>query len=522
MGVKKGDVVAMVLPNCIQYVVGYYAAAILGAVPSGVNPTYKAMEVLHQVKTINAEYIIVLDALYAELVRPIVNEWKFKKVISTNIADLATGLSPIKKFLGKKLKKIPTGVVDHPNAVALLDLLKVTPNVPKVQINAAQDAATFMMSGGTTGVPKAVELTHQNVISNCKMCEVFLLNQKPPEGNLNLGHKTAMMGVLPLFHSFAMTTVMNSSILIGGWMVLFPRPPPTEELLHDITSLPNDNYFIYCAAEILFQRIAELPDEVLAKFDVASRLKLCISGAGPLHDYVREPFERKTGAKIVEGYGLAEAGPVVSANNFFGERETGYIGVPFPGTDWKIFPSDDFSKGPIEKFGPEEGTGEICVCGPQVMKSYWNEPEQTADHIKEWGGKKWLLTGDIGFMEENGRIAIRDRKKQLIKMSGHSVFPTEVETLIGKHPKVLEVAVAGIPDQKLGEAVKAWVALRPEAKGTITTDELLAWCKDNMTHWKVPKYLEFIDEVPHNAIGKVMRRTLQEKDPLFIEGSKKK
>jgi long-chain acyl-CoA synthetase len=512
LGVKKGDTIALILPNCPQYVVAYYAGNLIGAPVSGVNPTYKAMEALHQIKTIKAKIVICLDALYPEIYKPLIGnpENTVKTLIWTNIADMATGLSPLKKFLGKKLKKIPTAKVDAAGALAFNDLLKTPANVTPAKLNAEKDIATYMMSGGTTGVPKAIMLTHQNVVSNAMMCKVFLLNQKEPGSTQELGVKTAMMGVLPLFHSFAHTTVMNSTFAVGGYMVLFPKPPPTEELLADIMSLPDYNGTIYCAAEILFQRIATLPDEVLAKYPIAGRLKLCVSGAGPLHDYVREPFEKKTGARIVEGYGLAEAAPVVSANNFFGERETGYIGVPFPGTDWNIFPADDFSKGPLPP--GEENVGEICVCGPQVMPGYLGVE---TEELKQWDGRTWLCTGDIGYMTQDGRIKIKDRKKQLIKMSGHSVFPAEVESLIGNHPKVLEVAVAGLPDQKLGEAVKAWVALKPEAVGTITTDELMAWCKENMTNWKVPKYIEFIQEVPKNAIGKVMRRTLQEQDPLF-------
>jgi len=519
LGMRKGDVLAIHLPNSIQYIVAYYAAASIGAIATGINPTYKSMEILHQLKITGAKYIVVLDALYEHYIKEIEGKWDFKGVIWTNLVDQATGLSFIKKFLGKKIKRIPTGIVDHPKAIRYMDLIKTVPNVPDVPLDAVNDTAVLMTTGGTTGVPKAAILTHQNIVSNAIQCQIFLTMQRESESAPILGHKTGMVGVLPLFHSFAMTTVMNTTIATGSYMILFPKPPPAEELLQDIVKLPNYNGFVYCAAEILFQRIASLPDEVLKKYDIAGRLKLCISGAGPLHDYVRDPFEKKTGAKITEGYGLAEASPVVSANNFYGTREAGFIGVPMPGTDWNIFPADDFTKGPVKQLG-EEGTGEICVCGPQVMKGYLNEPEQTADHIKDWDGRKWLLTGDIGYMDEYGRVTIRDRKKQLIKVKGYSVFPKEVETLVGNHPKVLEVAVAGIPDKASGEIIKAWVALKPEEKGTLTAEELLAWCKQNITSYKVPKYIEIIEEVPKNAIGKVMRRILQENDPMWKAAQK--
>jgi long-chain acyl-CoA synthetase len=514
LGIKKGDVVALLMPNCIQYVVSYYAIATLGAISTGVNPTYKPLEILHQLKLTGAKSLIVLDVLYSTAVSKIVNEWDFNHVIYTNLVDQAVGLSKLKIWLGKKLKKIPTGTVNHPKAISFLKCLDASINLPFVLIDAENDTNTLMMTGGTTGVPKAAELTHQNCVANAMQAKETLVNQRDPENNTNLGHKSAMIGVLPLFHSFAMSCVMNAPICSGAYMLLFPIPPPAEELLKTVCKLPNYNGFAYPGAEILFQRMAELPESTIAKYDIKDRFKLCLSAAGPLHDYVRIPFEKKTGAQLTELYGLSEASPGVSGNNFFGLRESGYIGVPISGTDWDIFPIEDFSKGPINKVG-EDGIGEICVCGPQVMKGYWQNPERTAATIKDWDGRKWLLTGDIGFMDEQGRIKIKDRKKQLIKMSGHSVFPAEVESLIGQHKSVLEVAVAGLPDPKTGEAVKAWVVLEPEAKGKITADEIKTWAMANLTKWKCPKYIDIIDEIPKNIIGKVQRRTLQEADPLF-------
>jgi len=237
-GVKKGDVVAIYLPNCIQYVVSYYAVVSIGAVASLINPTYLTMEVLHQCRLTGAKVIITLDALYFHFAAKFRDQWDFDKIIVTNLVDQATGLSPILKFLGKKItdkatgkKKIPSAKVDHPNAVKYMDCLKTPPNVPKVDIDAEKDAAALIMTGGTTGVPKAAELTHMNVVANLMQCAAILLNQKE-EGSTAppLGHRTGMVGCLPLYHSFAMTTVMNTSIGVGGWMMLFAKPPPTEEL----------------------------------------------------------------------------------------------------------------------------------------------------------------------------------------------------------------------------------------------------------------------------------------------------
>ncbi len=528
LGVKKQDRIALHLPNCPQFVIAYYAIVKLGAIVTPINPTYHKLEILHQLQVTEADFYIGLDALYEHYIIPILDQWAFRRIIHTNLLDLAKNFPLWKKKLAIFTKKVPAAKIVNPIAVSFLDCLKKEklqelaqddpPKMPSsldVEINPQEDVAVLLMTGGTTGEPKAAMITHENCCFNADQCVQTLVNQKPPTRSTIMGEKTGQLGILPLYHSFAMTAVMNCSIDMGGWIMLFPKPPPTEELLKTFAKVPDYNGFIYFGAEILFKRLADLPQTILDKYPIADKLELCVSGAGPLHEYVRIPFEEKTGVKIREGYGLTEASPVVSCNNFFGELSPGTIGVPFPGTDWGIFPIEDFSNGPIEGFG-EDHTGEICVCSPIVMKGYYKNPAQTADNIKDWNNRRWLLTGDIGFMDQEGRITIRDRKKQLIKVAGHSVFPKEVENLIGEHPKVLEVAVAGLPDMKTGEAIKAWIALKPEFHGT-PIKELKDWMEDNITYWKCPKYIEIVHDVPKNAIGKVMRRTLQEADPIYIE-----
>lgn len=509
-GIGRGDVVAMMLPNSFQYVVGFYACARLGAIPTGVNPTYKPGEILHQLKTTDAKAFIVLDALYEEQVAPIFEKSPCQLLIATNIVDMIKG-SGLKKFLGKLLGKIPTGAVPA-SAVSFNDLLDAPPSPPESDVK-PDDVATYIMTGGTTGVPKAAVLTHFNLVNNAKQCLMWLTEMKP--GGV-------LVGVLPLFHSFAMTTVMNAAIRYGGWMMLFPRPPEQEILVQKIIELTPDVGAIYCGAEILFKKLTDfitVPEnkERYGK-DLSGKLTLCVSGAGPLHRPIQEAFEEATGARLSEGYGLTEATPVVSCGSFWGERKIGTIGLPFPGTDWRIVDKTDHTK----KLGTgEEQVGELAIAGPQVMKEYLNRPEESEECLVEMDGKRWLLTGDIGFMDEHGRVTIRDRKKQLIKYKGYSVFPKEVEELVGGHDAVDEVAVAGLPDKEAGEVIKAWVALKAARKDSITEDELLAWCKDNMTHYKVPRFIEFIDEVPKSPIGKVLRRELQEADPIWIEAQKK-
>ncbi len=527
MGLKKGEVVSLYLPNCIQYVVAYYAITSLGAIASGVNPTYKPGEILHQLRLTNSKKLIVLDSLYAQTFSSILPEWDLDWIIYTNILDLAKGMNPLKKWAGKLIGKIPKGKVTNPKARSFLDCLnsgKTSEEIPPIKIDPAIDTAALIMTGGTTGVPKAAELTHENIISNAKQAGIYIsqhrdLNQDEKH-QIRLGHGSGLIGVIPLFHSYAHTIVMNAVISEGAWMVLFPMPPPSRELVKTLHSLPNLNYFGYAGVEILFHRLAELPPSFLKKYPLEDILKLNISGAGPLHDYVRQPFEANIGTPIIETYGLTEASPAVSINNIYGPRDLGTVGCPVPGTDWAIFPSDDFSLGPLSYSNPkEEDIGELCVSGPQVMKGYFRDPERTAETIKIWDNRRWLLTGDIACMREDGRAVILDRKKQLIKMAGHSVFPAEVENLIGQHPDVLEVAVAGLPDPKTGEAVKAWIAIKPSAMGAISIDQIREWCEEKITYWKIPKYIEFVDSIPKNVIGKVLRRELQEADPLFKKQS---
>jgi long-chain acyl-CoA synthetase len=496
LGLKKGDVVALVLPNSFQYVIAYYACARLGLVVTGVNPTYKPGEVLHQFSVTGVKSVIALDALYESLIGPIVQQYPLTHVIVTGIVDLVK-MSSLKKWLGKILKKIPTGPVPK-DALRFRDLLNLAPNPPAVHVSES-DPATYIMTGGTTGVPKAAVLSHFNCVSNAIQCNLWIWMG---------AHGSCSVGVLPLFHSFAMTTVMNVSIKSGMWMMLFPKPPETGDLLKTICDIAPDNETYYCGAEVLFQRIADFPD--LEKYPVAKKLRACISGAGPLHRPVQERFEAATGAILVEGYGLTEATPVVCAGPLSDFRTIGTIGLPFPGTEWKIL---DIESGRREQ--PPRENGELVVAGPQVMVGYLNQPQETAETIREWDGKRWLFTGDIGYMDEHGLVTINDRKKQLIKVRGYSVFPKEVEELVGGHEGVLEVAASGLPDKEMGEIIKVWVVLKPDWVGKITEEELTAWCKENMTHYKVPKLIEFLDELPKTMVGKVMRRQLMEADPVY-------
>ena len=511
LGIKKGDVVAIYLPNCPQYIVAYFAITRIGAIASGINPTYQPVEVLHQFDITKPKLLIVIDAAYESSIKPIIQESSVELVIYTSLIDLAE-IKGVKKAIGKFVKKIPTGKVDYPGAFKFKELLKTEPNVPKVEIDVKNHPATYIMTGGTTGLPKAAVLSHFNVVSNAKQCKLWLGGEKPGIGNI---------GILPLFHSFAHTVIMNTSLMIGGWIMLFPKTPSHAELCEQIERLPCKEGLIYAGTEILFKKLANLKNLKRRFPGVMGKLILCLSSAGPLHAPVREAFIKNTGGRIVEGYGLSEASPAVSAGNLFGESPTGTIGMPFPGTEWGIWPIDDFSKDPICLGNPDdknfgiENTGEICITGPQIMLEYLNEPEETSKTILDYKGKMWLLTGDIGFMSEDGTIEIRDRKKQLIKCKGYSVFPKEIEELLMKHPDITEAAVAGLPDEEYGEIIKAWVAIKEDCD--CSPQKIKDWAMENIAYYKVPHRVAIIGELPKNLIGKVQRRVLQESDPIWKE-----
>ena len=511
LGIKTGDVIALHLPNCVQYIVGYYAATRIGAIANGINPTYQPIEILHQLEITKPKMLIVLDALYEQYIEPIIDKTSIKSVIFTNLVDL-TNIKGFKKTIGKFVKKIPSGRVNFPGAYKFTDLLKKERQVPDIEIDVKSHPATYIMTGGTTGLPKAAVLTHFNVVSNAKQCKLWLGGEKPGIGNV---------GILPLFHSFAHTVIMNTTLAIGRWIMLFPTPPSQNELCEVIERLPCEDGLIYAGTEMLFKRLAEFKNLKRRYPKVMGKLKLCLSSAGPLHKQIRDDFVKNTEGRIVEGYGLSEASPAVSAGNLFGESPISTIGMPFPGTEWGIWPADDFSKGPICLGNPNdtnfgiENSGEICVTGPQVMFGYLDVKDETNATLKRYQNKIWLLTGDIGFMNEDGTIEIRDRKKQIIKSRGYSIFPKEVEELLMEHPDILEAAVAGLPHEEYGEVVKAWVEISEDCD--CSPQSIKDWAKNNMAPYKCPYTISIVGNLPKNLIGKVQRRTLQEADPLWKE-----
>ncbi len=524
LGIRKGDVVAIDLPNSINFVVAYMGCQYIGAIAQGINPTYRPMELLHSLNMTKAKVFVMMDMLYIAGPKDVLPKTDVKFVIPSNFVDFFTADEATIEKLGvpNARDKIPDETENY--KVYWMDkIIKETqPEEIKVDIDPWTDPAIYLMTGGTTGLPKVAMLSHSNLSANLNMIKPWT----------NLGPGVVAIGSIPFFHSFGMTCVMNAALGIGMVMLLFPRPPSDEVLCEAINKIDAPEGIMYTGVEMWFKRFTDFVqemgvDEFKKKYDLWKKLRYATQGAGPLHSYVKDPFE-EIFCPIRSGYGLTETSPVHSVAPFWGPTKSGKLGLPLPGADWTIFPSDNFEAGPICDGTKERGgfgienTGEICCAGPHIMLGYLGKQKEQEDNLKYWGGKRWLLTGDIGFMDEHGWVEIRDRKKSLIKVSGHSVYPKEVEELLGHHEMVDEVAVAGLPDEMTGEAVKAWVTLKKgfKADRDINTEQLKEWARENMAKWKSPKYIEFARKMPVSATGKVQRRELQEKDLNKLKSGK--
>ncbi|HVM12205.1 MAG TPA: long-chain fatty acid--CoA ligase [Actinomycetota bacterium] len=496
MGVRKGDRVGFVLPNCPQYVIAFFACQRLGAVVVGNNPLYTKRELAHQLNDAGVETLIVLDLLYP-LVSSVRNEVGFRRVIVTKMTDYMpfplNVLAPIKfrkeaKHEGKGWPPVP----EDADADWWADLMKQDhPEPPVAQVDAKEDLAALVYTGGTTGVSKGAMLTHFNMVSNTLQTASWFKGAGE-EG------KGGMMCVLPFFHSYGLGAVMNVGIVLGLKLVLLPR----FELKMALKAIQKEKPTLFPGVPRIYIAINESPETT--KFDLTS-IVACFSGAAPLPVAVAEKFEQITGGRLVEGYGLSETSPVTHINPIFGKRKFGSIGTPLPDTDCKLVDVEDPD---VEVSGDQEG--ELCISGPQVMKGYWNRPDETAGMIRQHAdGKLWLHTGDIAKMDEEGYFSIVDRKKDMVIVSGFNVYPTEVEQVLYRHEKVQKVAVVGVPDDTTGEAVKAYVVLREGV--TATPEEIIEWARNpehGLTGYRVPKHVEFRDELPETMVGKVLRRVL--------------
>ena len=502
LGLHQGDVIALLMPNCPQYVISYLACVKVGIIVTAINPTLRENEILHHLKVTNPTAIISIDALWEETVRPVIYKTDVELLISSNIADLVGKKRKVQKTYGK----IPKVDVDFPRALKLMDLLRAEEYLPDVDINPRRDTAVYAITGGTMGTPKVIALTHYNIVSNAQQLMYWLGGENPGLG---------FIGAIPLFHPFGMIGVMNTCIALGGWMMLFPAPPETGELLAEVDEIYAPTGFVFIGPELFFKRIVDSP--VLDDFpNVWNQLKLCISAANPVQSSIKQLFENQLGGKLVQSYGLTEASSIVSAGNLIEKSPLDCLGIPLPGTDWAIFNPEDFRNGPIadglpgSKFG-QENVGELCVCGPQVMKEYTRNIDDTKMVLRSYGGKMWLLTGDLGFMNEDGTVVLVERKEIDKKGAGEAAFLIDIETMVMKHKAVLDAAVFGFPPegQKRGMIMKIWITLKPMFVGKISPKQLKTWIEKSFFNWRVMPEIEFVGKLPKAVLGKVQKRTAQ-------------
>jgi len=489
LGVEKGDRVAVHLPNCPQFVIAYYAVQMIGGIVVPCNPQYVAREIEHQLNDAGAEIIVTLSLTYP-VVKAVRADTPLKHVIVTNIKEFFPGLL---KFLFTLATEKKEGhyqdISGDADTYWFQDLLSEASAKPSVVDVDMENTAVLMYTGGTTGLPKAAQLTHRNVQANAVQIRAWLPRMRRGQDSI--------LTSLPLFHSYGMTTCMNLGILAASSMILIPNP---RVMPHILKSINKHHPTLYPGVPAMYVAINNYPD--IDDFDLGS-IRACISGAAPLPVEVQQKFQKLTGARLVEGYGLSEATPVTHANPIFGENRIGTIGLPFPNTDARIV---DAETG--ERTLDVGEVGELVVRGPQVMKGYWRMPTETANALRDG----WLHTGDLARMDEDGYFQIVDRKKDMILGSGgYNIYPREVEEVLYEHPAVKECAVVGVPiSVEKGERVKAYVV--PKEGGDVTEEEILAFCRENLAPYKVPRFVEFREDLPKTMVGKILRRVLLEEE----------
>ncbi|QHT59231.1 long-chain fatty acid--CoA ligase [Paenibacillus lycopersici] len=498
-GVGKGDRVAIMLPNCPQTVVSYFGVLLAGAVVVMTNPLYVERELEHQLKDSGAVAIVTLDMLYPRLARvrgDVPEEGpvpQLRKVIVTSIQDglpfPKNLLYPFKQYRSGQQPNVPYGM---DGVTRYASFLTKAPKLPsEVRIDPAE-VALLQYTGGTTGVAKGVMLTHRSMLANAAQCAAWFYRMQ--EG------KERFLAALPLFHVFGLTVIMNLSVFKAGSIVLLPR----FEIATVLQTIRDEKPSIFPGAPTMYVALLNHPD--VKKYDLSS-IQVCISGSAPLPLEVQTQFERLSGGRLIEGYGLTEAAPVTHANPLWTKRKIGTIGLPLPGTQAKVV---DMVTG--EEL-PPGSIGELLIKGPQVMQGYWNKPEATAAALQDG----WLRTGDLAQIDRDGFFTIVDRIKDIIIAGGFNIYPREVEEVLYEHPGVRDAAVIGVKDPYRGETVKAFIVLRKDVN--VSSMQLDRWCRERLAVFKVPHLYEFRDELPMTMIGKVLRRKLQEEEERAASGN---
>ncbi|QHE63840.1 AMP-binding protein [Rossellomorea vietnamensis] len=497
LGINKGDRVAIMLPNTPQSVIAYYGILYAGGVVVQTNPLYMEREIEYQMKDSGAKVILTLDILYPR-VSKVMKNTDLEHIIVTAIKDyLPFPKNLIYPFIQKKQYGIVVKVDHRGQNHLFTEIMKtaVAEAISQEEFDFENDLALLQYTGGTTGFPKGVMLTHKNLVANASMCDAWLYKCRKGEEK--------MLGILPFFHVYGMTAVLILSVMQGYKMILLPKFD-AETTLKTIQKLKPT---LFPGAPTIYIGLLNHPD--LKKYDLSS-IDSCLSGSAPLPVEVQQQFEEVTGGKLVEGYGLTESSPVTHSNFLWDKaRIKGSIGVPWPGTDSAVFSMETG-----EPLPPNE-MGEIVVKGPQVMKGYWNRPEETEQTLKDG----WLLTGDIGYMDEKGYFYVVDRKKDMIIAGGFNIYPREIEEVLYEHPAIQEVVAAGVPDPYRGETVKAYVVLKEGE--SLTEEELNEYSRKYLAAYKVPRIYEFRKELPKTAVGKILRRALVDEERQKIEDEQK-
>ncbi len=490
LGIQKGDKVGLYLLNSPQFVIAYYGALRAGAVLTPISPIYVSSEIRHQLQDSGTETVICQDILFTHLENADV---KLKHVIFTNIGDYFTGF---KKFFGKSvLRSVYRGMsadiseyLKKDGYFRFLDLVKqYDPNPPCIEFDTKEDLVALLYTGGTTGQPKGAMITHHNIVANELQAGLFQDYLEP--GNESL------VAYQPLYHGYGQV-LMNQSILRGYQIVLLTTPD-MEQILNYVRRYKAS---VFWSVPSVFEHLKEYDKTDRVDW---TRLKAVISGADALLESTAKGWEKRTGTKIIEGYGMTET-TAPTHTNPMGKAKDGSFGIPIVNTRAAVIEDEGTD------FVPVGEVGELVVRGPQVMKGYWKQPEQTAASFIEIDGEKWLKTADLVRMDEDGYFFYYDRKRDLIKYKAYSVYAREIEECISTHPMVDKVGAIGIRDPKVGENIKAIVVLKTESRGKITEEDIISYCKEHLAHYKVPKIVEFRGEIPLTDIGKVSRRELRD------------
>ncbi|WRP08874.1 long-chain-fatty-acid--CoA ligase [Rossellomorea aquimaris] len=496
LGIKKDDRVAIMLPNTPQSVIAYYGILYAGGIVVQTNPLYMEREIEYQMKDSGAKVMLTLDILYPR-VSKVMKNTELEHIIVTAIKDyLPFPKNLIYPFIQKKQYGIVVRV-DHSGQNHLFTEIMKTAKPESIDqaFDFDNDVALLQYTGGTTGFPKGVMLTHKNLVANASMCDAWLYKCKKGEERV--------LGILPFFHVYGMTAVMILSVMQGYKMILLPKFDPETTL----KTIQKQKPTLFPGAPTIYIGLLNHPE--LKNYDLSS-IDSCLSGSAPLPVEVQQQFEDVTGGKLVEGYGLTESSPVTHSNFLWDkERIKGSVGVPWPSTDAAIFSLETG-----EPLPPNE-MGEIVVKGPQVMKGYWNRPEETDQTLRDG----WLLTGDLGYMDERGYFYVVDRKKDMIIAGGFNIYPREIEEVLYEHPAIQEVVAAGVPDEYRGETVKAYVVLKEGE--VLTEEELNEFARKYLAAYKVPRIYEFRKELPKTAVGKILRRALVDEERQKIEEEQK-